>query len=113
MTEKRFTFDEDVNEDDMYEMGVFSDNGKVMETIDVLTCLNNLHDENEQLKKEKESWKSDASSLSSLNSILSNELSIAQEQGYEPSKPYKEYIASIKTEYDKFWENKIKHMITD
>lgn len=52
MTEKRFTFDEDVNEDDMYEMGVFSDNGKVMETIDVLTCLNNFHDENEQLKQQ-------------------------------------------------------------
>ena len=64
--------------------------------------------DNEKLKKEKEFWKSDACSLSSLNSILSNELSIAQEQGYEPSKPYKEYIASIKTEYDKFWENKIK-----
>jgi hypothetical protein len=26
----------------------------------------------------------------------------------EPSTPYKEYITSIKTEYDKFWENKIK-----
>ena len=67
-----------------------------------------LKKENEQLKKEKEFWKSDACSLSSLNSILSNELSIAQEQGYEPSTPYKEYITSIKTEYDKFWENKIK-----
>lgn len=60
-----------------------------------------LKEENEQLKKEKEFWKSDACSLSNLNSILSNELSIAQEQGYEPSKPYKEYIVSIKTEYDK------------
>ena len=50
MTAKRFTFDEDVNEDDMYELGVFLDNGNVMETIDVLNCLNNLHEENEQLK---------------------------------------------------------------
>ena len=48
-----------------------------------------------KLKKEKEFWKSDACSLSNLNSILSNELSIAQEQGYEPSKPYKEYISSV------------------
>lgn len=72
------------------------------------TDLYRLVEENEQLKKEKEFWKSDACSLSSLNSILSNELSIAQEQGYEPSTPYKEYITSIKTEYDKFWENKIK-----
>ena len=51
MTAKRFTFDEDVNEDYMYEMGVFSDNGKVMETTDVLNCLNELHEENQKLKK--------------------------------------------------------------
>ena len=51
MTEnKRFTFDEDVNEDNMYEMGVFSDNGNVMETIDVLNCLNELHEENQELQ---------------------------------------------------------------
>lgn len=74
----------------------------------IATALNMVTEENEQLKKEKEFWKSDACSLSNLNRILSNELSIAQEQGYEPSKPYKEYIASIKSEYDKFWENKIK-----
>ena len=80
--------------------------GKVAKRVE--NDLNSLAEENEQLKKEKEFWKSDACSLSSLNSILSNELSIAQEQGYEPSTPYKEYITSIKTEYDKFWENKIK-----
>ena len=50
MTAKRFTFDEDVNEDYMYEMGVFSDNGKVMETTDVLNCLNELHEENNELR---------------------------------------------------------------
>ena len=75
---------------------------------DFLNLVNTIADENEQLKKEKEFWKSDACSLSSLNSILSNELGIAQEQGYEPSAPYKEYITSIRMEYDKFWENKIK-----
>ena len=82
--------------------------GKALHCQGVVDKLNKLNDENEQLKKEKEFWKSDACSLSSLNSILSNELSIAQEQGYEPSTSYKEYITSIKTEYDKFWENKIK-----
>lgn len=51
MTAKRFTFDEDVNEDYMYEMGVFSDNGELMETTDVLNCLNNLHEENQSIKK--------------------------------------------------------------
>lgn len=71
------------------------------ESDEIVDLLNRLNEENEQLKKEKEFWKSDACSLSNLNSILSNELSIAQEQGYEPSKPYKEYIVSIKTEYDK------------
>lgn len=71
-----------------------TDNGKKMTYEKVETLLNHFYDENWQLKQEKD--------------ILSNELSIAQEQGYEPSKSYKEYIASIKTEYDKFWENKIK-----
>ena len=79
-----------------------------MDALAWLEMYKMLSEENEQLKEEKEFWKSGACSLSSLNSILSNELSIAQEQGYEPSKPYKEYITSIKTEYDKFWENKIK-----
>lgn len=54
MTEKRFTFDEDVNEDYMYEMGVFSDNGELMETTDVLNCLNGLHEENSLLKYQNE-----------------------------------------------------------
>lgn len=110
MTEKRFT-DNGIEEienqsftDNLTEKTYWIDNG----LDDIVDLLNELSDENEQLKKEKEIWKSDACSLSSLNSILSNELNIAQEQGYEPSKPYKEYIASIKTEYDKFWENKIK-----
>ena len=52
MINNRFTFDEDVYEDDMYEMGVFSDNGRVMETTDILNCLNNFYEENEQLKQE-------------------------------------------------------------
>ena len=73
----------------------FKINGeKTMSDSQILDLLN----ENEQLKKEKEFWKSDACSLSSLNSILSNELSIAQEQGYEPSIPYKEYITSRQIE---------------
>ena len=110
MTEKQFKV---INISKNGMRGLFKLGNDNLSVYDVARLLNELLEENEQLKKEKEIWKSDACSLSSLNSILSNELSIAQEQGYEPSKPYKEYIASIKTEYDKFWENKIKHMITD
>ena len=51
-----------------------------------------LKKENEQLKKEKESWKSNACNQSSFNSILLNELSIAQKQGYEVSNPFKKFI---------------------
>ena len=57
MTEKRFTFDEDANDDRMYEMGVFSDNGEVMETTDVLNCLNELHEEVMNLRAENTKFK--------------------------------------------------------
>lgn len=107
-TNKRFTIDKDCitvidNCTDGLTECKYSNEAKLL-----CNFLNELYDENLQLKKEKEFWKSDACSLSSLNSILSNELGIAQEQGYEPSAPYKEYITSIRMEYDKFWENKIK-----
>lgn len=48
--------------------------------------------ENEQLKKEKESWKSSACNNSSFNSILLHELDIAQEQGYKLSNPFKKLM---------------------
>ena len=92
MTEnKRFYLDENGINDREYEFSILGED----ELVDI---INDLNDENEQLKKEKEFWKSDACSLSSLNSILLNELSIAQEQGYEPSIPYKEYITSRQIE---------------
>ena len=92
MTEnKRFYLDENGINDREYEFSILGED----ELVDI---INDLNDEYEQLKKEKEFWKSDACSLLSLNSILSNELSIAQEQGYEPSIPYKEYITSRQIE---------------
>ncbi len=109
MTEKRFTV---IDKKEPRKQSV-AEKGIPCSARHCCTRLNRLTEENEQLKKEKETWKSDACSLANLNSILSNELNIAQEQGYKPSKAYKEYIASIKTKYDKFWENKIKHIIND
>lgn len=58
----------------------------------IVDLLNNLIEENEQLKKEKENWKSSACSNANFNSILLNELSIAQEQGYKVSNPFKELM---------------------
>ena len=49
-------------------------------------------EENEQLKKEKESWKSSACNNLSFNSILLHELDIAQEQGYKLSDPFKKLM---------------------
>lgn len=54
--------------------------------------LTEIKKENEQLKKEKESWKSNAYNQYSFNSILLNELSIAQKQGYEVSDPFKKLM---------------------
>ena len=66
MTEnKRFYLDENGINDREYEFSILGED----ELVDI---INDLNDENEQLKKEKEFWKSDACSLSSLNSILLN-----------------------------------------
>ena len=60
------------------------------------------------LKRENEQLKTIRSDLISELDIVQNELNIAIDKGFAPSKSYKNYLASKKTEYDKFWENKIK-----
>lgn len=71
-----------------------------LHTIDeVVECLNNLHEE-------KEDWKSNCIKQVNENSILWNEISILREQGAEPSDAFKEYLDSISTKYEKFWNRK-------
>ena len=48
--------------------------------------------ENEQLKQQKGVWKQSCCSNSNFNSILLHELDIAQEQGYEVSNPFKQFL---------------------
>ena len=68
---------------------------------DICDKLNNLTEENEELKTIR-------SDLICELDIVQNELNIAIDKGFAPSTSYKNYMASKKTEYDKFWENKIK-----
>lgn len=108
MTKKRFTFNVNKNTiefDRKFKVYVNTVDGfrianllnvlheEKKELIDALNQrteqCDKLHEENEQLKKEKENWKSSACSNANFNSILLNELSIAQEQGYEVSDPFK------------------------
>ena len=58
--------------------------------------------------KENEQLKTIRSDLICELDIVQNELNIAIDKGFAPTTPYKNYMASKKTEYDKFWENKIK-----
>lgn len=58
----------------------------------IVDWLNVLHEENEQLKEEKEKWKSNCSLAVSENSILWNEISILCEQGAEPSEAFNDYL---------------------
>jgi hypothetical protein len=103
MTEKRFKLFVGKN------YGVQKVDGEVifdsiisMAEADVLVdLLNDLTEENEQLKTIR-------SDLISELDIVQNELNIAIDKGFAPTTPYKNYMASKKTEYDKFWENKIK-----
>lgn len=82
---------------------------------DILNVLNSrerifeqLRNENKQLLKEKEDWKGTCITASNENSILWNEIHILMEQGAEPSQSFKEYLESVSTEYDKFWQRKLK-----
>ena len=54
--------------------------------------MNELADENEQLKQQKEVWKQICCSNSNFNSILLHELDIAREQGFEVSNPFKQFL---------------------
>ena len=51
-----------------------------------------LEEENEQLKQQKEAWKQSCCTNSNFNSILLHELDIAQEQGFEVSNPFKQFL---------------------
>ena len=59
---------------------------------DFLDYVNELSYENEQLKEEKECWKSNAYNYSNFINILLHELDIAQEKGYEVSDPFKKLM---------------------
>ena len=61
-----------------------------------------------ELYEEKEDWKNNCLNSVSENSILWNEISILREQGAEPSSAFQQYLDSISTEYDKFWQRKLK-----
>ena len=70
--------------------------------------LNNCKGKCSVLEEENEQLKTIRSDLIYELDIVQNELNIAINKGFAPSKSYKNYMASKKTEYDKFWENKIK-----
>ena len=58
--------------------------------------LNELSEENEQLKKEVESWKFNCLSTMGENSILWNEIAIMREQGAKPSSAFEKYCSKFK-----------------
>ena len=93
MTEKRFVINSGIVEREgrklKLEPIIDCVNDKTLQIKDICNLLNQLNDENKQLKQKKENWKSVACSNTSFNSILLNELSIAQEQGYKVSDPFK------------------------
>ena len=85
------------------QWGIWYD-GAYLSTYQVCTLLNEYVD----VRKENEQLKIIRSDLASELDIVQNELNIAIYNGFAPSFAYKKYMASKKTEYDKFWENKIK-----
>ena len=69
--------------------------GDCLEAEEIVDLLNELHDENEQLKQQKEVWKQICCTTSNFNSILLHELDIAQEQGFEVSNPFKRFLEDM------------------
>ena len=123
MTEKRFVLQ------DLDILCRVLDNGKPINGIETVHLLNKFYEENEQLKEDVERCRNNFSVLDEVKceiaeeneqlktirsdlicelDIVQNELNIAIDKGFAPTTPYKNYMASKKTEYDKFWENKIK-----
>lgn len=75
------------------------ENASLCDKISDLECENEvLKKENEELKASKEYWKGECLSNGSLNQILTNELDIAQKQGYEPTDSFKQYIIGLAKE---------------
>lgn len=100
MTEKRFTIDDesdiiefDWNTNEYIDDFMWGD-GKSWDR--VCNRLNELYEENEQLKKELEDWKSNCLSTINENSILWNEIAIMREQGAKPSSAFEEYCSKFK-----------------
>jgi len=101
MTEKKqFTFDRDTIAPNLKTPIVFK-KGERLSIGEVLDKLNELYEE-------KEDWKNKCLNNASENSILWNEISILMKQGAEPSDAFQQYLDSISTEYDKFWQRKLK-----
>ena len=64
------------------------------------------HSKIQSLEVEKEEWKHSSIRLTNENSILWDEISILREQGAKPSDAFQEYLDSMSTEYEKFWNKK-------
>lgn len=60
------------------------------------------HSKIQSLEVEKEEWKHSSIRLTNENSILWNEISIQA----KPSDAFQEYLDSMSTEYEKFWNRK-------
>lgn len=86
MTEKRFSM----------KGSTILENNEEITAWDCCDLLNELHEENEQLQKELEDWKSNCLSAINENSILWNEIAIMREQGAKPSSAFEEYCSKFK-----------------
>ena len=68
--------------------------------------VNRLEEENNKLEENYFDIRSELE-------IVENELKLAIENGFAPSQPYINYMASKKTDYEKFWEMKINMLKGD
>lgn len=84
--------------------------GKIIATGLKLGIAQNLCIELNQLYDDLEKYRSKYANFQSELGVIQNELDIAIDNGFAPTRPYMDYIREKKTDYDNFWERKQKSL---
>ena len=82
--------------------------GKIIATGLKLGIAQNLCIELNQLYDDLEKYRSKYANFQSELGVIQNELDIAIDNGFAPTRPYMDYMREKKTDYDNFWERKQK-----
>lgn len=101
MTTKRFEFRE-INEPPMIPKVYDTEKQEYANLFECVSWLNKLHEENQELKEDNDIkfWKHELMIQWNTTQIISHELSLAIENGYEISEDFKKYLDELKERHE-------------